>query len=142
MGKDIVDIVKAITDGQRQHEFEASDQLSLGQLIHQLKGITDQDAGVMFDFCAFRPTTLDSWRGSYDELALGYADEDITVSQLLARCEEAVGRSYQGYKGGDYIMSEHTPVWVSQYGHSSSTAITCVRDKRWVVVIETRHQEY
>lgn len=88
---------------ERQERFQRSDQLSLGQLIERLAHLDPEDR-VVFDFCNMVPTKLESWRGSYDELALGVVDagrigrERTSVEELLMRLRFAVGRTYTGWK--------------------------------------------
>lgn len=56
-----------------------------------------------------------SYRGYYDDLAFEPA-ERVTVASMLACAKEAVGRTYIGYKGGEFRMSEYTEVWLAEYG--------------------------
>lgn len=52
-----------------------------------------------------------SYRGIYNdvafELTLG-----TTVGEMLAAAESALGATFQGWKGGDYRMSEWTDAWL------------------------------
>jgi hypothetical protein len=56
-----------------------------------------------------------SYRGSYDELAFE-PRRDVTVGEMLQSAKEALGKVYQGYKGGDYEMSEFTECNLANYG--------------------------
>lgn len=58
-----------------------------------------------------------SWRGIYEELSFEPA-ENVTVEAMLQSAEEALGKTFQGYKGGDYTMRESTGVHISYYGES------------------------
>lgn len=58
-----------------------------------------------------------SYRGFYDELAFE-PKENVTVGEMLADAKSAVGRTFQGYKGGDYTMDGWTHVWLAEYGCS------------------------
>ena len=76
------------------------------------------------------PLSANSYRGYYDHLALSYWNEDIgqdkrapTVGALVATLETANGKTYEGYKGGNYKMNLETPVWVDNWGDCTSTAI-------------------
>lgn len=66
---------------------------------------------------------LSSYRGYYDQLAIEPANDSRAVGDLLSECREAVGKVFTGYKGGEYRMTEYTPVWYSDYGDSSSVAV-------------------
>ncbi len=62
-----------------------------------------------------------SYRGYYHDLAFEVT-EDVTVGEMLADARSALGATYQGWKGGDYIMREHTSVWlVPEEGCSGET---------------------
>jgi len=56
-----------------------------------------------------------SYRGCYEELAFEPV-EDTTVGAMLACATEALGSTYQGYKGGDFTMTAYTSVWLAQEG--------------------------
>lgn len=126
-----------------------SDQpISLGELIALLEA-RPADNDVSFDFCGLMPGSVGSYRGYYDHLALDYHSDYSkrpTVADLLAELRGAVGKIYEGYKGGDFRMDESTPVWVSQYGESHSTAVLGVKalgelDGGYWTIIETAHCE-
>lgn len=53
----------------------------------------------------------------------------------------AVGAAFEGYKGGVFTMSRHTPVWVANYGNAGNTAVVGVRDLGYLVIIETAYVE-
>jgi hypothetical protein len=69
---------------------------------------------------------LMSYRGYYDQLALGTGTEVRTVVEVLDDCRSAIGRTFEGYKGGNFTMRPHTPVWADEYGQYSSNAIVGV----------------
>lgn len=103
--------------------------LTLGELIDKLKALSGE-ANIEFDFGAANITALGSYRGYYDQLALGYEGEYgtkmMTVGELLKDCEEAVGKTYQGWKGGDYRMDRDTNIFVANSGCTSNTYLVDV----------------
>lgn len=117
--------------------------ISLGRLIRLLE-CEPPDNTVRFDFGGFIPRKVNSYRGYYDHLAIGY-DEDYSnqpvVRDLLAELRSAIGKTFQGYKGGDYRMDERTPVWVGNYGHCSNTAIVGIADCNWTTVFQTAWED-
>lgn len=123
---------------------EAQEQLTLGELISALEK-TDQTKGVFFEFAHCRPTDFDSYRGYYDHLALGFTGEyggkSLSVSDLLAKAKAANGGEFSGWKGGDYIMDESTPLWAANPGCTSDTAIVGVKDAGWAVLLVTAYQD-
>lgn len=80
---------------------------------------------------------LISWRGIYAQLTLPTAREPWTVKELLKDARGAVGSVYTGYKGGDYVMDESTPVWADDYGRCTYRMPTGVADKAGKVVVAT-----
>lgn len=103
----------------RNEELKSMDVLLLGELVAKLEAIADKTKKVMFDFDDQKPTPLDSWRGIYAELAFGFSKEvSPTVEDIYLDAKHAVGKKFQGYKGGEYIMGKQTPIWVANYGDS------------------------
>jgi hypothetical protein len=128
----------------RAETMKTSQQLTVGELILLLEQVNDKARKVSFDFGYFYPIGLDSWRGSYCELAFEYSNEGDapTVEQVLNQLRSAIGKTYEGYKGGDFVMGKTTPLWVANCGDSNSTAVIGIRDFEWIVVIDTKYIEY
>lgn len=99
--------------------------ISLGALIDALNEYAP-DKQVYFDFCGVRPGAVASYRGYYDHLAISPSDKPRTVRDLVDELAACVGKVFEGYKGGDFRMTRDTPMWVSPYGESHSTAVTGV----------------
>lgn len=55
-----------------------------------------------------------SYRGYYDELA--FEPMDTTIQEMLEACENADGKTYHGYKGGDFEMDGDTEVHIAFKG--------------------------
>ena len=132
-------------------------QMTLGQLISELEKLLPKqeeikreyghEAYVVFDFEYLFPIGIDSWRGSYDELALEFACDnskknEMELTSFLEMLKETVGAVLTGYKGGEYKMTEDTPVWVSNYGHSANTAVVGVIDNDFEIILETKWMPY
>lgn len=83
--------------------------MTLGELITALES-ADQSRVVPVGF-----THAHSYRGYYDELAFEPAQE-VTIASMLECAKGALGKVFTGYKGGEYQMSEWTPVWLANYG--------------------------
>lgn len=119
-----------------------AEQLTLGRLIRLLE-VEDQQKYIQYDFVNFVPTTLDSYRGYYTDLAIGFKQIDDlkhnpTVGSLLADLKSAVGQEYTGWKGGEFTMNESTPLWVDKPGGASGTAIVGVIGDEYRVILVTR----
>jgi hypothetical protein len=46
-----------------------------------------------------------------------------TVAALLKETEAATGSVYSGWKGGEYVMTETTAIWVANPGDASGLAL-------------------
>ena len=148
------DIINKAVKADRQKRLAKSDQLTLGEMILKLDPIIEKqkdrinekldEAIVYYDFSYFYPTNANSWRGSYAELALNYKSdgEPLTVTKFTEMLKECVGKTFIGYKGGEFEMSRQTPVWVAEYGESGSTAVIDIIDIGYMVIIATGYREY
>lgn len=124
--------------------------MTLGEVIDALKR-SEPDATVHFDFCYTAPTTVASYRGYYDDLALGwqpatYDDESKTywplVATILERLQSAVGKRFEGWKGGFYLMDTDTMLWVANPGETSGTSISRVSYEYGTVILHTEKLNY
>jgi hypothetical protein len=84
------------------------------------------------------------YRGFYSDLAIVPSETPIsrrmpeyTVKVLLDRLRMAIGKEFTGYKGGEFVMQSHTPVWVSEYGCADGLAVKGVEERDGKVVILT-----
>lgn len=113
---------------------------TVGRLIEDLRRC-DMTAPVVFDFCRHSPTPtgLRSYRGFYEDAALGWerVDEPPTVATLLSMLRRDLGTTMQGWKGGDYRIDERTALWVANQGECESTAVVGVADHGYRVTIAT-----
>ncbi|KKN30668.1 hypothetical protein LCGC14_0831770 [marine sediment metagenome] len=132
----------------RQQTLAKSDQLTLGELILRLEPLlqdekADNPRKVVYDFGQLYPTRIDSWRGIYAELALDFENRDsgqshgpmfmIDFHKMLI---DTVGKTFEGYKGGGFVMSRQTPIWVANHGDSDNTAlINVVHDDYQIILI-------
>lgn len=137
----------------RNESLKGSPQLLLGELIAKLEPLIanqeavkekyGQEANVVFDFEYLKPTGISSWRGSYRELALEFdGTNEFTVTEFVELLKGAIGKTYQGYKGGDFLMGKQTPIWVANYGNSGSTGVVGVLNNEHTVILETARCEY
>ena len=87
----------------------AETQITLGEMIKTLEAMP-QEAEIK------GLGELGSYRGYYCDLAFSKDDGAEPVFDVLDRCNAAMGKVFTGYKGGDYMMGENTPMWVADYG--------------------------
>jgi hypothetical protein len=105
--------------------------VTLGGLIHAVErrqlGEDGKPRYMRFDFGSLVPTSLDSYRGYYSELAIGFASPDEAepnASTFLSMLKGAVGSTYTGWKGGDYKMDENTAIFVANRGNATQCGIS------------------
>ncbi len=46
---------------------------------------------------------------------------NTTVAQMLTTARSALGTTFQGWKGGDYTMREHTECWLAVEGNTGES---------------------
>ncbi len=81
----------------------------LGEMIGWLQEM-DQSRTVRNGFGAPH-----SDRGHYSDLAFDPVDE-TTFGKMLSYARSAVGETFHGYKGGEYVMHHHTDVLIGEWG--------------------------
>ena len=87
----------------------AATQMTLGDVIAALESLPkDTEIDGL--------KRLDSYRGYYSDLAFEREDGKRPVSEILTMCRTAMGKVFAGYKGGDFMMGESTPMWIADYG--------------------------
>lgn len=141
----------ALADADMEANMQRAGQCTLGKLITLLSS-RPLDQEVVFDFCRVQPGHLISWRGVYAMLALTpnfdafkydnpRYQNPITVRELLAELKAAIGKTFTGYKGGEFTMGEDTFLWVDAMGESTNTAIMGIEDYKHSTIISTRRIE-
>lgn len=142
-----MDTVRKFTDDQ----LTLFGTVKLGALIDALEPLNtreritddakDEPRWLLFDFGGLGPTTVDSYRGYYDHLALGFTERSSLpeLPAILKNLKAAVGAEFSGWKGGDYRMNRDTPVWVANPGECDSTAIVGLLVESYRVTIVTEY---
>ena len=83
--------------------------MTLSELIEQLEK-ANPAAVVRNGF-----STAHSYRGYYEDLAFEPATF-VTVGHMLNCAKAALGKTYCGWKGGEFLMHEYTTVWIAEHG--------------------------
>ena len=101
---DLQTYIQNVVKASRANTLANSDQLTLSELILKLEPIVKnqkdgEEATVRYDFEYLFPTSIDSWRGSYNELALNFETqgEEMKVSEFLNMLKECIGKTFTGY---------------------------------------------
>ena len=103
--------LQALMDGMsaRMQSERAKTQMTLGKLIAALEAMPP-DAEVA------QLQSAHSYRGYYSDLAFELGPNTRSVQGLLSDCKDAMGKVFEGYKGGDFVMGALTPIWLADYG--------------------------
>ncbi len=83
--------------------------MTLGQLIERLER-ADKGKIVKSGF-----NNPHSYMGYYEDLAFEPC-QNISVLEMLECARSALGQTFEGYKGGEFRMDEHTEVHIACYG--------------------------
>lgn len=111
--------------------------LSIGQLIRACQS-QPADNYIFFSFGAFVPVRVGAYRGVYSDLAVEYdMNSNPTVHQFKYMLEKALGQTFEGYKGGEFVITEDTPVWAANYGRSPQCGIIGLTTDGAFTYIET-----
>jgi hypothetical protein len=120
--------------------------LKYGEFITALERMP-ADEPVKFDFVHFGPTRINSYRGFYEDAALGYQrpdDSDYefpTVEELVRRLTSVLGHVFEGWKGGNgRPIRLESSLWVANPGETGDTVIVDVQNLTYVTII-TRSEE-
>lgn len=116
-------LLQAIVDGmsKRMQIQRASTQMTLGKMIQCL---SDMPYETMVDGFG----NPHSYRGYYEDLAFKPVDNKINCRDALAICQSAMGKVFIGYEGGEFMMGELTPVWLSNYGTTGRKIVAIYED--------------
>ena len=109
--------------------------LTLGDAIAALDAAED-GLPVEFD-CGGSPQDVSSYRGYYDDLALEPGAQSTPVIKLRQRLHQALGETFHGYKGGEYVMDAGTPLWCAGWGRCGR-AVTGIDARGDRVILLTR----
>jgi len=107
------------------------DNYNLGDLIKDLSKYP-VDANIEIRPFNLYPVDFCSYRGYYSDLSIEYSSDGsnrLTCGELLKKAKECVGKTFVGYKGGDFTMTEHSVVWISNYGEITDAILTGVKDR-------------
>lgn len=112
--------------------------MTIGKAISALSGMSPEKPIMYSDRKA--PREAMSYRGYYSDLAFDDQDE-ATVGEVLANLRHALDAEMIGYKGGEYLMREDTPIWRSEYGTALGIAWMDIQDLGDFVYIITKDVE-
>lgn len=128
------DSIQQRVQEMRAATFATTPQLTLGELIDLLKSVdAEENCVVQFVFGDMVPLECRSWRGSYNELAIGFSEYNPSfcsyplLSSFIKQLEDTVGATFCGWYGGEYTMHTATPVWADKPGQGSQAGIVGIK---------------
>ena len=69
-----------------------------------------------------------SYRGYYEDIAFEPTGKAMNVCEMIAICKSAIGKTFEGWKGGSFEMDETTPVWIAERGESGRKLVAINHD--------------
>lgn len=119
-------IMQALIDGFAAQERmkRANSQMTLGKLISLLNSL-DEDLEVEGLICPH------SYRGYYTDLAFSTTDVTFLASHILATVKECLGKTFEGYKGGEFAMEKTTPIWIATRGSTGVKLMGLSPNRTW-----------
>lgn len=123
--------------------YNTNMQLTLEQFINKLTQLKPT-AYIEYGFGGLYPTEFDSYRGNYKDLALGFTElyNDVRVEHILKKAKDCIGKTFYGYKGGDFFMYPDTLLWVANWGYTTNTVIVDVLNLDYKAIIITEYNDY
>ena len=95
---------------KKWRQERAETQMTLGELMRQLSAM-DPDSEITGIH------EQHSYRGYYSDLAFEAAGNPMLVTDLIDMLtNECLGKTFTGYKGGEFTMESDTPLWIAEYG--------------------------
>ena len=128
---DVQKLMDAISDSNR--DVRSGYHLTLKHAVEELAKLPT-NYQVKFDRNYQYPDREMSYRGYYSDLAFSWADKECSVSHLLLMCKRSINNTYEGYKGGDNLMDEKTPLWAACYGDTGRAIIGITLTEQMVIL--------
>lgn len=116
--------------------------MTIGELIEQLEKYSDElEIVAKFDGNTVYPRRIESWRGGRELPAIDfyeyqpqYMSLDI-LGSFVRELKDQIGKTMQGYKGGEYPIHKDLPIRLAQWGEVKSYAINYISDDEKYVIL-------
>lgn len=110
--------------------------MTLGDLIKFLESLPPE-AVVPFGF----GEGAHSYRGYYEDVAFT-PKQNARICDMSAVAMSALGKTFQGWKGGDFEMNEYTDCWIAERGEcGSAISETLCQMWKWAIEKEWEYTE-
>lgn len=130
--QEMVNFMNEMSKNERSKYHMTLGKLTTALLNIKENNVADADARLVAEFSDGEQVRLGqfiSYRGYYSDLAFEPVLEiekgkpESTIESILTQCRIANRATFEGYKGGDFIMDEDTPLWIAEYGIDSGVAV-------------------
>ena len=114
--------------------------MTLGEILDDLETRPqDYRLGVQWVHGVSGIGEVDSYRGYYKDLAIEPGPVTSLVEVGLGVLRQAVGSTVEGYKGGEFLITRESRVWVSTCGDCSGLMVTGVEqdDEEHTIILRT-----
>lgn len=85
-------------------------QMTLGKIISGLEKYLVNNGNLTLDFGFEHPHC---YRGYYPDVAVARTNNPQTLEEAIKVFKSAINYMFEGYKGGFFLMTENTKVWIS-----------------------------
>ena len=122
MTTDVIGMLNAYSEGLAAARQDY--HVTLGEAIDIATKISQENDTYPVNFeDGSSPSGTNSYRGYYEDLAIEFNSFRTSIGEFKKMLNDALNEEFTGYKGGEYIMNEDTPLWKSNYGNASGDAI-------------------
>lgn len=138
---DIQVLLNAMSDIRKS----SAGNITIGRMLKKLDQFQDDE---LFEFTngKYFDGSYGSYRGYYEDLYLGYSDEDQgknTIGDLKKTLRQALEDKVMfGYKGGDFVIDENTLVWLSTYGRCGDLIVDVIKLNNAIYVVTKEDENW
>lgn len=116
-------------------------QMCLGDFHAELSSVPPETIVRTENFEAL--TDPHSYRGYYDEISFEPVQGiTVTAGELVKVVEDAIDKTFYGWKGGEYLMDADTPIWISSEGYNSGRMLTGVTVEDGIMTLTEEESTY
>lgn len=138
MNVDLNEVRAELNRLQRRLDGEAAEPLNYGEFVERLRDAIARakrgdDEYLSFDWGSAYPSTIDSYRGYYEHVGIGFdgSHGGCKAGDFLKKLEDALHTDMTGWKGGEYTIHDRCEVWVACNGCTSRTRIVDVQPREY-----------
>lgn len=103
----------------------------------------DPETFIRFDFGGLIPCGYHSYRGYYEDCAIGFGQGEMLAGEYALELKSMLGKPLYGWKGGEWKIHKKTSLWVSGGpSECTGTIITSIKDSGYgYAIIGTSNED-